>query len=252
MSNHIGEINYNKFGSKMKIIKDDGWGKTYIFFEEYEWTYIGRYDYFKNGTLRCPYEPRVLNKGYIGEGKYSYNKHKKIYNTWCHMLKRCYSEDYQNKKPTYIGCEVCEEWFNFQNFAKWFEENYYEIEGETIALDKDILVKNNKIYSPNTCVFVPERINTLFTKADKSRGKLPIGIVEDNRTHHFRARCSTLDENGKIKRVELGSYKTHEEAFIHYKQFKENYIKQVADEYKPYIPKELYEAMYRWEVDIDD
>ena len=168
------------------------------------------------------------------------------------MLRRCYSEDYKNKKPTYIGCEVYNEWLNFQNFAKWFEENYYEIEGETIALDKDILVKNNKIYSPNTCVFVPERINTLFTKADKSRGKLPIGIVEDNRTHHFRARCSTLDENGKIKRVELGSYKTHEEAFIHYKQFKENYIKQVADEYKPYIPKELYEAMYRWEVDIDD
>ena len=168
------------------------------------------------------------------------------------MLKRCYSKDYQNKKPTYIGCEVYNEWLNFQSFAKWFEENYYEIEGETIALDKDILVKNNKIYSPNTCVFVPERINTLFTKADKSRGKLPIGIVEDNRTHHFRARCSTLDKNGKIKRVELGSYKTHEEAFIHYKQFKEKYIKQVADEYKPYIPKELYEAMYKWEVEIND
>ena len=249
----VGDINYNSFGSKMEIVKYINSRSVDIYFEEYNWTlYNSRADIFYLGNIKCPYEPRHYNKGYIGEGKYNSKKYKNIYNSWHDMLRRCYDIEYHKKEPTYIGCTVCNEWLNFQNFAQWYEENYYEINGETMALDKDILVKNNKIYSPNTCVFVPERINTLFTKADKSRGKLPIGIVEDNRTHHFRARCSTLDENGKIKRVELGSYKTHEEAFIHYKQFKENYIKQVADEYKPYIPKELYEAMYRWEVDIDD
>lgn len=252
MGNHIGEINYNKFGSKMKIIKDDGWDKTYIYFEEYDWIYIGRYDYFKNGTLKCPYEPRLYGVGYLGEGKYSSNYNKKLYNTWKGILERCYDKKYQLKKPTYIGCEIDNIWFNLQNFGVWYENNYYEIKGQRMCIDKDILIKGNKIYSPSACIFVPERINILFTKNDKSRGNLPIGITEDNRTHHFRARCSTLDNNGSIKRIELGSYKTQQEAFIHYKTFKESYIKQIADEYKPYIPKELYDAMYRWEVDIND
>lgn len=252
MSKHIGEINYNKFGSKMEIIEYNGYNNVKVFFDEYNWIYEGRYDYFKNSTLKCPYEPRIYGVGYIGEGKYCLKYNRKLFDTWSGMLQRCYSEKYQLKKPSYIGCEVKEYWFNLQNFGKWYEENYYEIEGQQIHLDKDILVKGNKIYSPSTCIFVPERINSLFTKCDKVRGNLPMGVIEDGKTHHFRARCSTLDNNCKLKRVELGSYKTPQEAFIHYKIFKENYIKQVANEYKTYIPKELYDAMYRWEVDIND
>lgn len=75
------------------------------------------------------------------------------------MLRRCYDKQFQERQPTYKGCIVCEEWYNFQNFAKWFDENYYEIEGEKIALDKDLLKLNNKIYSPSTCCFLPQRIN---------------------------------------------------------------------------------------------
>ena len=107
-------------------------------------------------------------------------------------------------------------------------------------------IKGNEIYSPKTCIFVPEDINLLFVKRDKKRGKYPIGVSELP-YNKFRSRC-----NVKGKRIHIGVYNTPEEAFIHYKQFKENYIKQVADEYKPYIPKKLYEAMYRWEVDIND
>jgi hypothetical protein len=36
------------------------------------------------------------------------------------------------------------------------------------------------------------------------------------------------------------------------KNFKENYIKQVADEYKDLIPQKVYEALYRYEVEIND
>ena len=50
----------------------------------------------------------------------------------------------------------------------------------------------------------------------------------------------------------LGHYNTPEEAFQAYKQFKENYIKQVADEYKELIPEKLYNAMYEYEVEIED
>ena len=97
------------------------------------------------------------------------------------MLTRCYSDKYKKKKPTYEDCKVYEELLNFQNFAKWDSENYYEIEGETMCLDKDILVKHNKIYSPETCVYVPNTINVLFTKSDKIRGNTPIGVNEQKK-----------------------------------------------------------------------
>ena len=62
------------------------------------------------------------------------------------MLRRCYDEKYHQKEPTYIGCTVCDEWRYFLNFEKWYEDNWYDIEGETMCLDKDILVKGNNLY----------------------------------------------------------------------------------------------------------
>ena len=73
-----------------------------------------------------------------------------FYRRWVHMLERCYSERYQEKKPTYIGCTVCEEWLRFSNFKSWMETQDWE--GK--HLDKDLLVEGNKIYSPDTCILV--------------------------------------------------------------------------------------------------
>ena len=83
------------------------------------------------------------------------------------MLGRCYNEYNLKRRPTYKGCEVCDEWLNFQNFAEWFDNNYYTIDNEAVCLDKDILIKGNKTYSPEACVFVPITINSLFTKINK-------------------------------------------------------------------------------------
>ena len=169
------------------------------------------------------------------------------------MLKRCYDEEYHKKEPTYIDCEVCEEWLNYQNFAKWFYKNYYEISNEKMCLDKDILIKGNKIYSPQTCIFVPNRINNLFVKSNNTRGEYPIGI-----SYHKRKSgndCLRVDitlTNGKRKLLGLFSFNEIEKAFIYYKTEKEKIIKQVADEYKDLIPIELYDAMYKYEVEITD
>ena len=114
-------------------------------------------------------------------------------------------------------------------------------------LDKDILCKGNKIYSPNNCVFVPQRINELFTKRNKLRGDYPIGVDFNKRNKLFRARCSTLQGN-----KHLGYYKTKEEAFKVYKIEKEKEIKNRADNYKDFIPEKLYSAMYKYEVEIRD
>jgi hypothetical protein len=163
-------------------------------------------------------------------------------------MNRCYNEKYQEKRPTYLGCTVDSYFHNFQNFAKWYDENYYEIEGQRMELDKDILIKGNKIYSPETCVFVPQFINSLFVKSDTKRGGLPLGVHFDKQTKKYRASCN----NGKGKQVPLGRFNSPEDAFQSYKKFKEDVIKKVAEEYKDNIPNVLYEAMINYKVEITD
>ena len=200
--------------------------------------------------IKDPYEITIFGKGYFGEGIYkSYDNGKvsKEYTIWYDMLKRCYNPKCHERYPTYIGCEVCDEWLNFQNFAKWHNENYYEIPGERTALDKDILVKGNKIYSPNTCIYVPQNINSLFTRRNVDRGEFPIGVTFDKRRNKYKAYCHV---NSTMKT--LGRYNTPEEAFMAYKTFKEKRIKELADEYIELVPEVLYNAMYNYEINYND
>lgn len=247
----IGEEKTNNFGSLMRIKDYRGRRDIDVYFPEYNWTKEhSTYDNFKKGNIKCPYEKRAFNVGYLGEGEYKVSKngkHAKCYKTWLKMLYRAYSPKYTQQHPTYKECRVHESWHNFQLFSKWYYDNFYQIEGEQMALDKDILCKGNKIYSPDTCVFVPQRINNLFTKSDNKRGDCPIGVSYNKPGKIYETYCGT---NGKRKY--LGCYKTPEEAFQVYKNFKEKYIKEVAEEYKDKIPEKLYNAMYKYEVEIDD
>ena len=194
--------------------------------------------------------PSVYGVGYIGVGKYKSKingKQIEEYKEWQSLIRRCYDEKFKEKYHTYRDVTV-EEWlFNFQNYCEWREHNYYEIEGEIMDLDKDILCKGNKVYNRDTMIFVPHRINSLFTKSDARRGDLPIGVSYHKRNGRYVAQCTTLEGH-----KHLGYYHTQEEAFLAYKTFKEQYIKKVADEYKGRIPDRLYDAMYEWTVEIDD
>jgi hypothetical protein len=252
-----GEINYNTFGSKMIITKYRTNRDMDIYFPEYDWTAKNvKYDHFKNGNIKCPYERRTCGIGYLGESKYKVKENGRTtscYETWHNMLLRCYDEKYHEKYPTYIGCEVCNEWHDYTNFGDWFVDNYYEIEGQKMCLDKDILHKGNKVYSPNTCVFVPNNINVLFIKGNKMRGDYPIGVDYNKINGKFRARCSIYDfKENKNKSKHLGYYNTPEDAFETYKQFKEQNIKEVAEYYKDQIPSKLYDVLYNYKVEITD
>jgi hypothetical protein len=247
-----GETNTNKYGSKMTITEyKDANNMTVKFENGYETN--AQYGDFKKGNIKNPYDKTLFGVGYLGEGKYSSrtNNIKNIqYIYWMSLFSRCYGKSELEKRPRYKNCIITEEWHNFQNFAEWFDNNYYTIDDEKMCLDKDILFKGNKIYSSNTCVFVPDRINTLFIKSNKIRGDLPIGVSISKNTNDniFLCRCNTLN-----KSVYLGHYSTPEDAFYNaYKPFKENYIRQVAEEYKNLIPQNLYEAMYRYKVEITD
>lgn len=238
-------------GYKIIIVEYNSAKDLWIEFQdEYKTRVHTKYGECKSGMIRNPYHKRLYNVGFIGVGKYDgcvEGKQTKIYNEWCAFMARGLDLKFKQKYPTYKDVTVDEYFHNFQNYGAWREQNYYEIEGEIMCLDKDILVKGNKVYSPDVCVFVPQRINNLFVKSDATRGEYPIGVTYDKRRDKYVAKCKV---DGKTKY--LGSYNTSHNAFLAYKEFKEAYIKQVADEYKDKIPQRLYDAMYAWTVEEDD
>lgn len=167
---------------------------------------------------------------------------------WNDMQTRCYNVKMHNRYPKYEGCSICDYWLeDKERFFKWVEENYYMVGNEQIDLDKDILCKGNKVYSPETCIFVPHTINTLFLRCQKSRGNLPIGVCLDKSKKKY---CAGLGINNK--NIKLGVYNTPEEAFAEYKRHKEALIVVTADKYKGRIPEKLYKAMINWKIEIDD
>lgn len=250
LKNRVGETNYNSRGSKMKIVEYNNSYDVVVQFEEYKCRC--QYSQFKTGQVFNPYDKTVYGIGFIGEGEYkvSNNKGKEInhaYDTWHGMLRRCYAEEYQRKNPAYLDCTVCDEWHNFQSFAKWYEENYYIIDGQIMNLDKDILVKGNRVYTPETCIFVPSSINNLFVKNDVNRKTTPIGISICTNGDYL-ARCA----NGTGRDKRLGRFKTYEEAFNVYKIYKEKIVKQVAEKFRLSIPPIIFNTMMKYIVEITD
>lgn len=198
----------------------------------------------KTGGIVNPNFPYLYGIGFCGIGAYK-RLTNKVYTKygilWSSIFVRCYNEKFQKRQVSYIGCSVAEEWHNFQNFAKWYEENYNPEIMQGWQLDKDILVKGNKIYSSETCCFVPQEINKLFTKRQNKRGKYLIGVSKlGNRF--------TANADG----VFLGYFSTEKEAFLKYKEVKEENIKLSADKWRGQITEPCYEAMYRYEVEISD
>lgn len=102
-TDRIGEISHNNFGSKMEIVEYRMNKDIDIYFQEYDWTAKNKeYDSFKKGNIKCPYERSVFGIGYFGEGEYKAKengKNTKCYNTWMHMLERCYNKKLHKKTP---------------------------------------------------------------------------------------------------------------------------------------------------------
>jgi len=207
------------------------------------------YNKIKTGTIPYPKHKTVFGIGYIGVGKYTTslnNKPNKVYQTWYSIMRRSYSKIFKEKNKSYHNVIVCDEWHNFQNFAQWFEENYNTSYMQNWELDKDILVKGNKVYSPSTCCFVPQEINKVFTLRQSCRGKLPLGVRKQS-NGKFKAVIS-LNNTSKS----LGVFNTELEAFLKYKKTKENYIIFLRDKYKNFLNKEVFNALINYKIEIND
>ena len=204
----------------------------------------------KIGNVFNPMCPSFYKKGYMGVGKYS-SKDKEVFSLWYSMLDRAYSDKYHINQPTYKDVTVGEEWLNFQNFATWCESqeffNAKDAKERPYHLDKDIVVKGSKIYSPNTCSFVPSEVNTLLLKRGKSRGVCLIGVSKHEPTGSYLANVKHSGRN-----VHLGSYCTENEAFQAYKLAKEAYIKEVAEKWRGKIDDKVYQALLTYQVETTD
>ena len=197
---------------------------------------------FKNGNVKNPYDRTVYVVGYIGVGEYKPSLNKKNtqeYNLWKDMLERCYCEKRRHRAKTYFDCEVCEEWHNFQNFARWFRENYFECDCR-IHVDKDILKAGNRMYCPQYCLLVPQRINVLFVNRPNLRG-LPNGVYKVSKGYF-----------AKYNNNDLGTYETIEMAFAEYAKEKKKEIVRMANEYKSVLPKRTYDCIVNYEVKIEN
>jgi len=144
-----------------------------------------------------------------------------FYETWYNMLKRAYSPKLHAKCPTYIGVTVCEEWRSFMVFRTWMIEQDWK--GK--QLDKDILIPGNKVYSPETCVFVTREVNVLLTDHAAKRGDWPIGVHWKKANNKFE---SYVNENGK--RRHLGYFHSPHEAHLAWRKEKVRIVREAAEE----------------------
>lgn len=184
-----------------------------------------KYGYFEGFEYRIR---KPLNSSVLGIGTNDVNfmvsnkgKIHPLYRVWYNMLYRC-TDKYANIWPTYRGCSISDYFSLLSNFIKWSINNNYTI---GYHLDKDILVRNNKIYSPELCMFVPAEINTCITNSNKIRGKYPQGVYKDGNL--FKAQIST----GGSTRKSLGRYSSMEEAHKAWQLAKLDHLRYLAGKY---------------------
>lgn len=177
-------------------------------------------------------------------------KNTREYVTWEGMLNRC-TQKYWDKFPTYIGTTCSDSFKHYSYFYEWCQEQIgfgnKDDNGKIWQLDKDLLIKGNKVYSEDNCVFVPQRLNYLLLKSNATRGKHLLGVTRCTRTKSLRVRCSV---DGKERH--LGCFRNQDDAFQAYKEFKEGYIKEVAEQYKTRVDARVYNALIGYEVNEND
>lgn len=173
------------------------------------------------------------------------------YRLWKHMLYRC-TKSLWDKFPTYTGTTCSDNFKSYSYFYEWCQTQVgfrnIDDKGRTWEIDKDLLIKGNKLYSEDACVFVPHKINSMLTKAVATRGEWPIGVTWNTQSNTFQASCRDIN----CSRTTLGLFNSPEKAFQAYKAFKESCIKQAADKYKYLIDNRAYQALMNYEVSEND
>lgn len=239
-----GQIFKTKGGTDCIVLNYNGYRDiTVQFLDENKYVTKTHLRTLKRGGVKNPFDKTVYGIGFIGLGKHipSLNgKDTKLYKLWASVICRTYHEYSLIRYPTYRNVEICEEWLCFQNFADWCLSNPYYNLG--YCLDKDILSSSDKIYSPDTCCFIPHEINVLFLEKRCDKGNLPTGVTE--RSGRYRASVSR-----KGSKISLGTYDTVDEALKVYKEAKETRIKELARKWEGKIEDKIFKKLINWKID---
>ena len=247
--NCVGKVCKSNLSGEFKILKYNNKENVEIQFIGTGFKTVARLTNIKSGSIKDPYVPLVYSVGILGI-KYPSKINgvqTKEYVLWKNMLQRCYSDIYKKKRPTYEGCDVSNNFKSYEYFYEWCHKQIGFC-NEGWQLDKDLLTKGNKVYSENTCIFIPQEINLLLTKCTASRGKHLIGVYWNKKDNAFVVKVA----KNKGKREWLGSFNTELEAFNAYKKAKESFIKEQAEKWEGQIDYRAYNALMKYEVSIDD
>lgn len=224
-----------------------------IRFKETDYTTMYSQDKIRTGNVKDYYAPSVYDVGIVGTkylktftDRFGKKKNKREYVIWSNMIQRCYDKNMQIKHPTYKGCSISENFKHYEYFYEWCQDQT-GFGNESWHLDKDLLVKGNKVYSENNCIFLPQELNNLLTKGEVKRGSLPIGVYKFSKN---RFSASLNRNNGNNER--LGLFETPEEAFLVYKEAKEDFIKEQALKWKDQIDPRAFDALMNYKVEITD
>ena len=150
-----------------------------------------------------------------------------FYLTWKDMITRAYSEKYQKRYPTYKGCSVVKEWHTFSNFKAWMQTQDWQ--GK--ELDKDLKVLGNKVYGPDTCMFIPPIINSFISVPILGKSKLGVTCYRKNK---YVVRIRKYG-----KHYYIGTFNNEDEAHEAYNEKRKEYILEVAENSEPQIKKLL-------------
>ena len=249
----VGKVCKSKLSGDFKIVKYNDSENVEIQFINTGFETSAQLGVIRNGEVKDPYSPSVFDVGIVGTN-YPATVNGRItkeYNRWHSMLERCYSDIFKKKCPTYEGCEVSGNFKSYEYFYEWCQKQIgfnNDGNGNPFQLDKDLLIKGNKVYSETTCVFLPQEINLVLTKRDNNRGECLIGVSWDKVAKTFKAQVS----KNKGKRECLGYFKTELEAYNAYKTAKESFIKEQADKWKDQIDPRAYNALMNYKVEITD
>ena len=211
---------------------------------------VCNYPNLLKGIVANPLHPKLYGVGFFGVGDYSAKINAEIhpyYDAWRGALRRSYDEKWHVKCPNYIGCQVDSRWHNYQHFCKWVETQVFF---KGYKLDKDLLVKDNKIYGPDTCVFLPNELNCIIASHHTKREGVPNGVYMI-RNPKFRnkpwvANMSRRGEEGTPDFKCIGYFATPEEASIAYVSEKERYVRERANFWRDRISLKAYEALLKW------
>ena len=245
----VGKVCKSKSSGDFKILKYNNAGDIEIQFLKTGYRKVAEMKEVRNGGIKDPYAPSVFGIGVLG-AKYPTminGVRTKEYGLWVRMLERCYSDSFKKKNPTYIDCEVSDKFKNYEYFYEWCNKQI-GFSNQGWQLDKDLLIKGNKVYSESTCVFIPAEINSVLTKSTASRGEYLIGVCWNKTNKAFKAQVN----KSKGKQEHLGLFKTELEAFNAYKTAKESFIKEQANKWKSQIDERAYNALINYQVEIID